>query len=221
MLTIVPTPIGNLGDITLRAIDALKSCDFIIAENPAHSGKLLQHLNIPKKTLVQFAEHNELKMLPKIISILENQNGVMVSDAGTPGIADPGFRLVRACKEKGIAVSALPGANAAITALSASGLPTDSFLFLGFLGKTEQKIKQAMEKVKLAEATGIFYESPQRITKTLRILGLNFPDANFVIARELTKVHEEYISGKASELLNLISKRQSLKGEIVLLVTFK
>lgn len=220
MLIIVPTPIGNLKDITLRAIESLRDCDFIIAENPSHTKKLLNHFEI-NKPITQFAEHNESKVLDSLVKKLIAKNACLVSDAGTPGISDPGFRLVRACKQNNIKVTALPGPNAAITALSASGLPTDRFLFFGFLQKTEPKLLEALSLAQKSDATAIIYESPQRIIKTISTVDKNFPGAQVVIARELTKLHEEYISGYPKEVLEILQKRQTIKGEIVLLVSFK
>ena len=136
MLYIVATPIGNLKDITLRAIETLKACDFIIAENPRHSLNLLKHYEVPSKKIIQFADHNEQRVLSSIIHQLSTQNAALITDAGTPGISDPGFRLVRECVKENIQVVPIPGPSAAVAALSASGLPTDRFLFLGFLQRT-------------------------------------------------------------------------------------
>ena len=221
MLYIVPTPIGNLSDITLRAIETLKAADFIIAENPAHTAKLLHHYQIPKKETLQFAEHNEHKILPKILDKLQQYNGALVSDAGTPGISDPGFRLVRGCVEKNLKVISLPGANAAMTALAGSGLPTDKFLFLGFLGKTEHKVITAIREALSIGATAVFYESPERIAKTVGYITNNFSDAKIVITRELTKIHEEYIRGTTTEVAEILKKQQTIKGEITVIVSFK
>lgn len=221
MLYIVATPIGNLDDITLRALETLKAADFIIAENPSHTAKLLQHFDIPKKEMLQFAEHNEQRVLAAITSRLQSENGALVSDAGTPGISDPGFRLVRACREFGIDVTSIPGANAAITALSASGLPTDSFTFQGFLPKTEIKLVQEIAKGLEASSTIIFYESPQRITKTLGYIAKAFPSASIVLARELTKMHEEFLRGSAKEVLNKLDDKATIKGEFVVLLSLK
>lgn len=221
MLSIVATPIGNLKDITFRAVEVLREADFIIAENPLHTSKLLKHFEIPKKELVQFADHNEHKALPKILDRLEQEHGALVSDAGTPGISDPGFRLVRACVEKGIQIQNVPGTSAIITALAGSGLPTDRFLFVGFLPKTEPKLLQALESGLQTESTLVIYESPQRISKTVDIIAKTYPSAQLVVARELTKLHEEFIRGGAVEVSTLLKKRSSIKGEIVLLVSFK
>ncbi len=221
MLYIVATPIGNLKDITLRAIETLRQADFIIAENPTHTAKLLRHYDIPKKELVQFADHNEQKVLPKLLEKLAASHGALVSDAGTPGVSDPGFRLVRACVEKNIQIQSIPGASAVIAALAASGLPTDKFLFVGFLPKTEPKLLQALEEARATQSTLIVYESPQRISKTLQSIAKAYPSARVVVARELTKLHEEFIRGTATEVATALQKRVSIKGEIVLLVSFK
>lgn len=221
MLYIVPTPLGNLGDITERAKNTLETCDFIIAENPATTHKLMRLLELPKKEIVQFADHNEQEVLEKYLARLKTETACLVSDAGTPGISDPGFRLVRACRQEKINVVAIPGPTAAITALSASGLPTDRFLFVGFLPKTEHKVNELLELAKNSEATLIAYESPQRITKTLQYIENGFPRVNVVLARELTKLHEEYLSGTPTELLKHLGQKASIKGEITLLISFK
>ncbi len=220
MLYIVPTPLGNLDDITQRACKQLSACDFIIAENPAQTHKLLQLLKLPKKEVIQFADHNELKILDKVVERLQTQTACLVSDAGTPTISDPGFRLVRACREQGIKVVSLPGA-AAITALAGSGLPTDKFIFVGFLPKTEPKLFKLIEEARAIEATLIAYESPQRLIKTLEIIQKNFSTAKIVIARELTKLHEEYLTGTVTEVGAKLKAKPSIKGEVTLLVSFK
>lgn len=221
MLYIVPTPLGNLDDFTIRAKDTLVACDFIIAENPLHSQTLFRRYEIPKKELVQFAEHNEQQILDDLVERLQNETGCLVTDAGTPAISDPGFRLVRACRQQGITVTPLPGPNAAVTALSASGLPTDRFIFMGFLQKTEPKVLQALEFAKQTESTLIVYESPQRITKTVEYIAKSFPNCRVVVARELTKLHEEFIQGAATEVLGNLKSRPAIRGEITLLVSFK
>lgn len=221
MLSIVATPIGNLKDITLRAVETLREADFIIAENPLHTAKLLKHLDIPKKELVQFADHNEQRTLPKILDRLKQEHGALVSDAGTPGISDPGFRLVRACAEAKIPVQSIPGASAVIAALSASGLPTDRFLFVGFLPKTEPKLVSALKSAEQTESTLVIYESPQRISKTVRIIAKHYPTSQVVVARELTKLHEEFLRGIATEVATSLEAKPTIKGEIVLLVSLK
>lgn len=220
MFYIIATPLGNLNDITFRAIETLKGVDFIIAENPAHTATLLNHYQI-KKPLVQFADHNETTALPKIIERLKTESAALVSDAGTPGISDPGFRLVRACRQENINITPIPGPSAAITALCASGLPTDKFLFIGFFQKTEPKVIKACNEAQTTESTLIAYESPQRILKTLETLKKNFPKSQVVIARELTKLHEEFLTGTPEELHAILKNRPTIKGEITLLASFK
>jgi 16S rRNA (cytidine1402-2'-O)-methyltransferase len=175
MLYVVATPIGNLEDITLRAIKSLKSCNFVIAENPGYSNRLLQHIDAWPKEVVQFAEFNEQQVVKELTRRLQKQDGCLITDAGTPGISDPGFRLVRECVAQNVAVVPIPGASAAIVALSASGLPTDKFMFLGFLQKTAAKAVSALQSAADAEATAIFYESPERILKTLSYISNAFP----------------------------------------------
>lgn len=221
MLYVVPTPIGNLGDITLRAMDCLREADFIIAENPAHTAKLLQLLELPKKELVQFAEHNERTVLPKLLSRLSEQVACLVTDAGTPAISDPGFRLVRACRENNIPLVALPGPSALITALSGSGLPTDKFLFVGFLPKTEPKVMGLLQEAKDTASTLVGYESPQRILKTLPLIARFSASAKVVVARELTKLHETYHHGTATEVMEELSTLPKVKGEITLVISLK
>lgn len=221
MLYIVATPIGNLGDITLRAIETLKSCDFVMAENPLYSKRLLEHIGAWPKEIVQFAEHNEQQILKDVTRRLGKSDGCLITDAGTPGISDPGFRLVRECVKENIQVVPIPGANAAIAALCASGLPTDKFLFLGFLQKTAAKTVEALQSAANAQATAIFYESPERIVKTLNYITNAFPSAQIVVARELTKMHEEFIRGSALDVLHDLSKRPSIKGEMTVMVSFK
>lgn len=232
MLSIIPTPIGNLGDTTLRAIELLKIADFIIAENPSHSAKLLAHFKItppPQPSpfgggkgggwFVQFADHNEQRVLTKLIERLQNGHGALVTDAGTPGISDPGFRLVRACWENNIAVDSLPGANAATTALVASGLPTDKYIFMGFFAKTEPKVVKALEEARGIDATLVAYESPQRIHKTLQTIAKHFPICTVFVGRELTKLHQTHYRNTAQEIAKQFTK--PTKGELVLCISFK
>lgn len=221
MLYIVATPIGNLGDISQRAIETLKACSFVMAENPLYSKRLLEHIGAWPKEILQFAEHNEQQILKDTVRRLLKEDGALISDAGTPGISDPGFRLVRECVRENIAVIPIPGANAALAALSASGLPTDKFLFLGFLQKTATKTVEALQSAANADATAIFYESPERIVKTLNYVANAFPNCQVVAARELTKMHEEFIRGTPYEVLNKLKDRQSIKGEFTILISFK
>jgi 16S rRNA (cytidine1402-2'-O)-methyltransferase len=221
MLYVVATPIGNLEDITLRAIKSLKSCNFVIAENPGYSNRLLQHIDAWPKEVVQFAEFNEQQVVKELTRRLQKQDGCLITDAGTPGISDPGFRLVRECVAQNVAVVPIPGASAAIVALSASGLPTDKFMFLGFLQKTAAKAVSALQSAADAEATAIFYESPERILKTLSYISNAFPNSQVVIARELTKMHEEFIRGTPDDVIHQLKDRAAIKGEMTVLVSFK
>lgn len=221
MLYVVATPIGNLEDITLRAIKSLKSCDFVIAENPSYSNRLLQHIDAWPKEVVQFAEFNEQQVVKELTRRLQKQDGCLITDAGTPGISDPGFRLVRECVAQNVSVVPIPGASAAIVALSASGLPTDRFIFLGFLQKTAAKAVSALQSAADAEATAIFYESPERILKTLAFIANAFPNSQVVVARELTKMHEEFIRGAPDDVIHQLKERPTIKGEMTVLVSFK
>lgn len=221
MLYVVSTPIGNMGDITLRAMETLKACDFVIAENPAYSKRLLEHIGAWPKDMVQFAEHNEQQVVKDLTRRLAKSDGALITDAGTPGISDPGFRLVRECVKENVQVVPIPGANAAIAALSASGLPTDKFMFLGFLQKTASKTLSALQSAADAEATAIFYESPERILKTLGYISNAFPAAQVVVARELTKMHEEFLRGTATDIIHQLKDKPTIKGEFTIVVSFK
>jgi len=221
MLYVTATPLGNLDDTSERVKETFKKCDLVIAENPTHSKIILDHFDLGKKRFIQFAEYNESSILPKIISELKKTDAILVSDAGTPGISDPGFRIVRAAIAEGISVSPIPGPSAAISALSVSGLPTDKFIFSGFLPKTEIKLIKLLEEAKNIEATAVFYESPQRILKTLDYIVKHFPEAKMVIAREMTKLHEEFTRGSAEEVKKVFSTKTSIKGEITVVLSFK
>ena len=221
MLYVVSTPIGNLKDIRMRAIDTIKACAFVVAENPQYSQRLLQNIGAWPKETVQFAEFNEQQIVKDLTRRLSKPDGALITDAGTPGISDPGFRLVRECVKENVQVVPIPGANAALAALSASGLPTDRFLFLGFLQKTAAKTIEALQAAANAEATAIFYESPERILKTLSYIANAFPTSQVVAARELTKIHEEFIRGTPQAVMDSLKDRASIKGELTVLVSFK
>jgi len=217
-LYVVATPVGNLEDITFRAVKVLGQVDLIAAEDTRHSKKLLSHYDIRTK-LVSCHEHNEANKAPQIISHLKNGLDIaLICDAGTPTISDPGYKLVTAVAKEEIRVIPIPGCSAAIAGLSISGLPTDSFLFLGFLPKKQQKQRHALEAVKNQTPTLIFYESPRRIKtligNMLSILG----DRKACLAREITKIHEEYIRGNLSEVLQKLDKKESIKGECSLFI---
>ena len=220
ILAIVSTPIGNMEDITLRALRILKEADLIAAEDTRRTGLLLKHFGI-EKPLTSYFEGNELKKKEVILSRLKQGDRVaLVSDAGTPGISDPGFRLIRAAIEDEIPVIPIPGPSAVITALSVSGLPTDAFLFKGFLPHKSKKRRDLLKELEDARETLIFYESPHRISESLRDILEVLGDREIVLTRELTKAYEEVLRGKVSEILNQIEGRQ-LKGEITLVVSGK
>jgi 16S rRNA (cytidine1402-2'-O)-methyltransferase len=214
ILYIVATPIGNLEDITLRALRVLKEAALIACEDTRHTGKLLDHFGIRKPT-VSYHEHNEPARAAEIVRQLESGSNVaLVSDAGTPLISDPGYRLVAAAIAAGIAVVPIPGANAAIAALSASGLPTDNFRFCGFLPPKTTQRRKLLEELKPESCTLIFYEAPHRIAESLDDIAAVMGTREIVIARELTKLHEQFLRGKPADLRDKLSAR----GEITILI---
>lgn len=218
MLSLVATPIGNLADITLRALETLKSCDYILCEDTRHSLVLLQHYQI-KKPLKSYHKFNEASQAGAILQDLEAGRHIcLISDAGTPGISDPGADLVKLCVEHHIAVNAIPGPCAAVQALSCSGLPTDRFQFWGFLARKENELKQQMQTILAYPGTTICYESPHRLINVLALIQTMQPDRPLVVARELTKKFEEVFRGTAAQHLEHW-QQAFLKGEIVLLIS--
>lgn len=216
-LYLVATPIGNLEDITLRALRVLRECDVVAAEDTRRSGQLLKHFGI-SKPLLSYFQFNEARRSEEIIERLRRGEKVaLVTDAGSPGISDPGERVVKAAVAAGFRVESVPGACALVAALTASGLSTDEFYFVGFLPHKSGQRRNQLESLKAIAGTLIFYESPYRIEKILGELNEIFPDREIVLARELTKKFEEFLRGKSGELLDLAKKR-SLKGEFVVLV---
>ncbi|MBT4318757.1 MAG: 16S rRNA (cytidine(1402)-2'-O)-methyltransferase [Candidatus Marinimicrobia bacterium] len=216
VLFIVPTPIGNLEDMTFRGIRVLNESTLIAAEDTRHTKKLLMHYNINTPTISYF-EHNRFTRIPQILDhLMSGKNIAVVTDAGTPGISDPAYKLIRATIENHIKVESIPGASASVTALSASGLPTDRFLFEGFLPHRKGRRKK-LERLANLEATIIFYESPMRLIRTLNDILEFIGDRPAVIGRELTKVHEEYQRGKVSELINYF-KENKPRGEFVVMI---
>ncbi|MBV8894612.1 MAG: 16S rRNA (cytidine(1402)-2'-O)-methyltransferase [Acidobacteria bacterium] len=218
-LYLVATPIGNLEDITLRALRVLKQVDLIACEDTRQTQKLLNHYGIEKRT-VSYHEHNEMIRAAELITDVEGgANIALVSDAGMPAISDPGFRLVTLAIRHHVAVVPVPGASAFLAALVASGLPTDSFRFSGFLPAKRSKRRELFENIFASPRTQVFYEAPHRLLETLEdlveVLGLN---RQVVIAREVTKIHEEFLRGRAGELLEKLKLRGEIKGEITLLV---
>ncbi len=219
LLYLVATPIGNLQEMSNRALNVLKEMDIIAAEDTRNTFMLLSQYGI-KKELFSLREHNELEASKHVIELLKSGKKVAyVSDAGYPGISDPGYLLVKTAIESGISVSTISGSSAFINALVASGLPTDHFYFYGFLSKKGNDAKKALEDMLEREETLIFYESPHHIEETIKLLHSVFGDRRCVIARELTKLNEEYIRGSLQELIEL--DFSTLKGEMVILVEGK
>ncbi len=216
-LFIVATPIGNLEDITIRALKTLRKVSFIACEDTRHTIKLLNKYKIKKK-LISYYQPKEEKKIPYILSLLEKGlDGALVSDAGTPGISDPGYKLIVRALEKNIKVIPIPGPTALTTALSASGLPTDRFLFIGFPPKKKLALKKLLVSLKDEKGTLIFYQSAKRVISFLEMVNQIFGEREIVIARELTKIHEEFIRGRGKELILQLKKRV-IKGELVILI---
>ena len=218
-LYLVGTPIGNMEDITLRALRILKEVDLIACEDTRHTVQLLDHYGIEKMT-VSYHEHNELTRAAELIVHLEQGDNIaMVSDAGMPGVSDPGYRLIALAVRHHIKVVPVPGASAFLSALVASGLPTDSFRFSGFLPAKEGARRTLLEAIRQSPRTQIFYEAPHRIVEALRdVVELLGPDRHIVVAREVTKLHEEFLRGRAEDVLATLQKRGEVKGEITLLI---
>ncbi len=217
-LYVVATPIGNMEDITFRAVQVLKNVDYVLAESPHHSKRLFEKYSIHTK-LVKYNDDYDVKdVIEKALTDIKSGMSIaLITDAGTPTISDPGYRIVRACRENGLSVVPIPGASAVIAALSASGLPTDKFIFLGFLPKGPNKKRKILKEADIG-CTIVFYESPNRVLKTLEAIKDALGERNVVVARELTKIHEEFLFGRVSDVLNKLSSYPSIKGEFVVLV---
>ncbi len=218
-LYLVGTPIGNLEDITLRALRVLREVDIIACEDTRHTQKLLNHFGIASR-VTSYHEHNESQRAAELVQQLGQGTRIaLVTDAGMPGISDPGFRLISLALEHHMPVIPIPGPSAFLTALAGSGLPTGSFRFQGFLPSRRGQRRQVLEGIKSSPQTEVFYEAPHRLVEAMEdvveVLGAS---RNIVIARELTKVHEEFLRGSAGELLNEIASREEIKGEITLLI---
>ncbi len=218
MLYVVATPIGNLGDITLRALEILKSVDLVAAEDTRHSGLLMKHFGI-KKPFISYHEHNEAKRTTELVERLAaGENIALITDAGTPGLSDPGLRLVRECIQRELSFSIIPGPSSILTGLIGSGFSADKFSFRGFLpvksGQRERELRAAADRAE----TVIFFESPYRLTKPLAVCVDVMPDRQLCVARELTKKFEEFRRGTACELLAHYQAHPP-KGEIVLVIS--
>lgn len=214
---LVSTPIGNLSDLSHRAGEILGSVDFILAEDTRKSGTLLKHYGINTR-VISYHDHNKEKVTPGILDRVEGgETGALVTDAGTPGISDPGFYLTRAMIERGIEFTALPGPSAVMQALVLSGLPTDRFTFYGYVPRKKGARVRLFEEAGAATGTAVFFESPHRIISTLEALAVVLPDRQTVVARELTKLHEEVARGNAGELAVRFAGRR-VRGEVTLLI---
>lgn len=217
-IVLIPTPIGNLGDLTLRAIEILKSADRIACEDTRHSGTLLAHHGITGKPLVSLHEHNETRRAPELAAAARaGETIAVITDAGMPGISDPGYRLIQTCIETQTHFEVLPGPSAVITALIGSGFPCHAFHFGGFLSVKSGKRRSTLANALASGETHLFFESPHRLLTTLEILADLSPDAKTCVARELTKKFETYHRGTATEVLTHFQSHPP-KGEIVLLV---
>ncbi len=217
-LYLVATPIGNLADITYRAVDTLRAVAAIACEDTRQTRKLLDHYKI-QRPLVSYHEHNEGQRTPALIARLSAGDDIaLVSDAGTPLVSDPGYRLVNAAAQAGIPVVPIPGASALICALSASGLPTDSFYFHGFLPRKSGERRRFLAALAGLETVHVFYEAPHRVLETLEDLESALGDPPVVAGRELTKLHEEFLRGRASEVRATLAGRDAVRGEFTLLV---
>jgi 16S rRNA (cytidine1402-2'-O)-methyltransferase len=217
-LYIIATPIGNLEDITLRALRVLREVDWIACEDTRHTRKLLEHFGI-SKPMMSYYDHNEAARAAELVERLQTGVSVaLVSDAGTPLISDPGYRLVQAAIAAAIPVVPIPGVSAAVGALSAAGLPTDVFRFCGFLPPKSSQRRKTLEQWKPETATLIFYETPHRILEALEDVAAVMGSRPVVVARELTKLHEEFLRGTAAELRAELASRPSVKGEFTLLI---
>ncbi|MGC8742416.1 MAG: 16S rRNA (cytidine(1402)-2'-O)-methyltransferase [Verrucomicrobiia bacterium] len=218
VLYLVATPIGNLEDITLRAIRVLRECDIIFAEDTRRAGLLLKHLGFSKPILSCF-EHNEARRAQEMIEKLkQGQKVALITDAGTPGISDPGYRIVSTVLQAGLKVQSVPGPCALVVALTASGLPTNEFHFIGFLPHKKGRRKKILENLKLIPGTIVIYESPFRIERLVEELNEIMPERNIVLARELTKKFEEFIRGYPAEIREVLKNRPP-RGEFVVMIS--
>ncbi|OGR69092.1 MAG: 16S rRNA (cytidine(1402)-2'-O)-methyltransferase [Elusimicrobia bacterium GWC2_61_19] len=218
MLFIVPTPIGNLKDITLRALEALKEADAVFCEDTRRTAQLLNHFGIQKK-LFRYNEHDERSVAGAMAWLRSGKSAALVTDGGSPCISDPGRKLVALARSTGIKVSALPGPSAVIAAAAGSGLPSDSFIFLGFLPRSRGKIVKALTAAFTLKKTVILFESPYRLKKFLAIAREEFgPGLTAIVAREISKIYEEWVGGPVDETIARIEAAGDVKGEVVVLL---
>jgi len=213
MFFVIPTPIGNLDDITKRAVDTINSLDILFCENTQNTNNLLLKFGITGITLKKYVDYNETRIIPEVISLLKIGKRIgIVSDAGYPTISDPGYKLIRAIRNEGLEYSVLPGASSILPTLIYSALPSNNFVFIGFLSKKQGKLKE--ELLKYSGTTTIFFESPHRIVKTLSFILDNFPQSQITVCREISKLHEEIVSGNILSVYEKFASRISIKGEI-------
>jgi 16S rRNA (cytidine1402-2'-O)-methyltransferase len=218
-LYVVATPIGNLADITLRALTVLAGADLIAAEDTRHTRRLLAAHHIDNH-LISYHEHNEARRTPELIErLMQGAAVALVSNAGTPTVSDPGFRLVQAAVKRGITVIPIPGVSAAVAALSVAGLPTDRFLFMGFPARKKAKRLEQLKGLIQLPFTLIFYQSPQRLREFLGELQAILGDRQVILAREMTKMYEEFLRGSLSQIMAALDEREWIKGECTLLVS--
>jgi len=217
LLYICATPIGNLDDVTLRVLHVLRAADVILCEDTRHTGGLLRRHEVTPRSLLSFHEHNEGARLERVLALLsEGKDVALVSDAGLPGLSDPGFTLVRAAAEAGFELTVLPGPSAVSTALVASGLPTDRFVFVGFVPRGKAKVVEFLEEAGRAGGSVVAFESPHRLRATLEAVAARWPERLVAVCRELTKVHEQVIRGTSRQVLDALDPR--VRGEVVLVL---
>jgi len=217
LLYICPTPIGNLKDVTLRVLEVLKAVDVIACEDTRHTTVLLRHYGIVPRRLVSFHDYNEEQRLAVLLPLLEEGKEVaLVSDAGMPGLSDPGFSLVRACAARRLPVTVLPGPSSISTALVASGLPSACFAFVGFLARGRRALVEQLERFENTGATVVAFESPRRLRASLAVIAERWPDREMALCRELTKLYEEVLRGRAAHILQNLPER--VRGEVVLVL---
>ncbi len=220
VLYVIATPIGNLSDITLRALEVLKEVEYAVCENPAVSKRLFIKYQIPFPKFIRYREKDN-KKIPLILNRIKDKKAAFLVNSGTPAISDPGSKLVAACREAGFKIFALPGPCAFVAALSVSGISTSHFEFLGFLPKKQSELLKLFEDLARRDAVAVAYQSPHRLEKTLLVIAEYFPNLKIFLAKELTKFHEETKFGKADELLEYIKTGKRSKGEFVLVFDFR
>jgi 16S rRNA (cytidine1402-2'-O)-methyltransferase len=219
MLYLVSTPIGNLKDLGIRALEILKGVNLIICERPRHTLKLLSYYQIKDKRLISYTEANKSRQIPFILKLLENQDAAFVADAGTIGVSDPGPELVEAARKQGIEIRSVPGPSAITSAIALTGERINKFLFVGFLPKKQKELKELIELIKERKIWLAAYEAPHRLEKTIKFFNENFPEACLTLVSEISKIYEKVLKGSPEEILNAFSADPKLKkGEFVMFI---